>query len=66
MQKTVRITFFSARSVLTEERDMKGAKVVTFALDTKKLKPGRYHVEGPWGGNNAADKEFDLIPKGAK
>lgn len=52
--------------VYQEQRDMKGAKVATFSLDTKKLAPGRYHVEGYWGGNVAADKEFEIVGKGGK
>lgn len=48
------------KEIKREERDMKGAKIVTFALDTKSLKPGRYHVSGLWGGNAAAEKDFSI------
>jgi hypothetical protein len=42
-------------------KEMKGANSVTFDMkDTKKWKPGHYRVEGYWGGNLAATKEFDL------
>ena len=53
------------KDIRTEEREMKGAKVVTYALDTKKLKPGKFHVEGYWGGNLAAEKDFEIV-KGKK
>ena len=49
-----------------EEREMKGGKVVTYAFDTKKLKPGTYHVEGYWGGNLAAEKDFEVGGKASK
>lgn len=53
--------FDAAKKVIHhEERDMKGGKVVTFAFDTKKLKPGTYKAEGFWGGNLAAEKDFEV------
>lgn len=48
------------KEISKEERDMKGGKVVTFMLDTKKLNPGHYMAEGYWGGNLAAQKEFEV------
>lgn len=45
----------------TERKDMKGAKVATFRFNEPKAKPGRYHVVGYWGGNIAAEKDFDII-----
>lgn len=51
------------KEIHREEREMKGAKVVTFALDTKKLKNGHYHVDGYWGGNLATEKDFELKGK---
>lgn len=48
------------KEIHREEREMKGAKVATFALDTKKLKPGVYRVEGYWGGNLAVVKDFEI------
>ena len=44
-----------------ERRPMNGAKVATFTLETKRLKPGRYHVIGYWGGNPAADRQFEIV-----
>jgi hypothetical protein len=48
-----------------EEREMKGTKVVTYGFVTMGLKPGKYHVEGYWGGNLAAEKDFE-VTKGKK
>lgn len=44
-----------------ERKAMNGGKVATFTLDTKHLKPGRYHVIGYWGGNIAADRGFEIV-----
>jgi hypothetical protein len=46
-----------------EMREMKGAKVVTFALGDPNLEPGKYRVIGYWGGNVAADKPFEIVAK---
>jgi hypothetical protein len=45
-----------------EKKDMNGSKVATFAL-AQKLAPGKYHVEGYWGGNLAGDKKFEVVAK---
>jgi hypothetical protein len=45
--------------ISSEQKEMKGAKIATFAL-TAKLPPGKYRVEGHWGGNLAADKKFEV------
>ncbi len=50
-------------------RDVKmanGAKILTFTLDGKDLSPGKYRVIGYWGGNVAADKQFEILPKATK
>lgn len=47
----------------TELHEMKGAKVVTFALGDPNLEPGKYRVIGYWGGNVAADKPFEIVAK---
>ena len=52
------------KEIATEAHDMKGAKVVTFKLD-KKLDPGKYYVQGFWGGNHACEYEFEVV-KAAK
>jgi hypothetical protein len=46
-------------TISSEQKEMKGAKIATFALNTK-LAPGKYRVEGHWGGNLAADKSFEV------
>ena len=51
------------KEVLHEERPMNGSKIATYALNTAKLKPGKYHVDGYWGGNVAAEKDFDIVPQ---
>jgi hypothetical protein len=46
------------KELSSETHPMNGAMSVTF---TKKgLKPGRYKVEGWWGGNLAAEKAFEI------
>ena len=50
------------KQIRTEDRPMNGAKSVTFTLDTRKLKPGVYHVVGYWGGNIAAERDFGIGP----
>lgn len=58
----------SHKEIGKEEREMKGAKVATYKLDTTKLNPGKYVVQGYWGGNLAVEKEFDVAaaPKKVK
>ena len=51
----------SRQEVAKEEREMKGGKVATFKLDTAKLQPGKYVVQGYWGGNLAVDKTFEIV-----
>jgi hypothetical protein len=51
------------KPVHTERRSMNGAKVATFAVTG--LKPGRYKVQGYWGGNIAAEREFEVKGAGA-
>jgi hypothetical protein len=50
----------------SDQKNMNGGKMVTFTLKDKKLKPGRYHVVGYWGGNIAADKQFEIVGAGSK
>jgi hypothetical protein len=64
--QTHAIWMTAARKQIREElRDMNGAKTVTFALQDR-LKPGHYRVEGYWGGNLAAEKEFDVVAPSKK
>jgi hypothetical protein len=48
----------------TERKEMNGTKVVTFGFNDPKLKPGRYKVVGYWGGNIAAEREFEVVAGG--
>jgi|SRR5438105_3281445 len=52
--------------LLADKKNMNGGKVVTFTLKQAKLKPGKYHVIGYWGGNIAADKKFEIVGAGSK
>ncbi len=44
-----------------EKKPMNGTKVATFRFDSRKAKPGHYHVIGYWGGNIAAEKDFEIV-----
>ena len=48
----------------TERKEMNGGKVATFALAP--VKPGRYRVVGYWGGNVAAQREFEVVAQKGK
>jgi hypothetical protein len=50
------------QKIASEQKDMNGSKVATFAL-TQKLAPGKYHVRGYWGGNVAGDQTFEVVAK---
>jgi hypothetical protein len=49
------------KAISSEQKEMNGTKMATFALNAK-LAPGKYRVEGHWGGNLAADKSFEVGP----
>jgi hypothetical protein len=49
-----------------ERKQMNGAKVATFGFRDPKLKPGRYRVIGYWGGNIAAERDFEIVAAKAK
>ena len=53
------------KEIHTEQREMNGAKMATFAM-TSKLAPGKYKVEGHWGGNLAGEKSFEVVAPPAK
>ena len=46
--------------VAREQRAMYGTKMTTFRCQ-EKLTPGKYRVEGYWGGNVVADKQFIIL-----
>jgi hypothetical protein len=50
------------QKIASEQKDMNGSKVATFAL-TQKLAPGKYHVRGYWGGNVADNRSFEVVSK---
>ena len=52
--------------IRTDQKNMNGAKVATFTLSEARLKPGKYHVVGYWGGNIAADKTFEIVAASGK
>lgn len=53
------------KEIFSEQKEMNGAKVATFALN-RKLPAGSYRVEGHWGGNLAADKSFEVVAPAKK
>ncbi|MEA2571183.1 MAG: hypothetical protein QOI24_3184 [Acidobacteriota bacterium] len=48
------------KDLVTQQKDMNGAKVVTFMIP-KGLPPGQYRVTGYWGGNVAVEREFQVL-----
>jgi len=52
-------TTIDKKPVSTERKEMNGSKVATFALSNS-IKPGRYKVVGYWGGNIAAERDFEI------
>jgi hypothetical protein len=57
---TIVISDLKYHPLYREERPMNGTKVVTFTVPPKKLKPGRYRLEGFWGGNVAIEYEIEI------
>jgi hypothetical protein len=57
--KTSARWFAGKKELLAEQKEMNGGKLATFAL-TQKLRPGKYHVQGYWGGNLVGDKAFEV------
>lgn len=58
LQTSVRWFASDGKELAHELRQMEGAKVVTFVRGG--FAPGRYRVETRWGGNVAAEYEFDV------
>ena len=56
-------TTMDKKPLKTERKVMNGAKTVTFGLNNPKMKPGRYRVVGYWGGNIAAERQFEIVAK---
>jgi hypothetical protein len=51
------------RPIRREVKPGNGQKVISYTLDDAKLQPGKYRVVAYWGGNVAADKRFELVPR---
>jgi hypothetical protein len=49
------------KQLRVERKQMNGAKVATFSFRDPKMKPGHYRVVGYWGGNIAAEREFNVV-----
>jgi hypothetical protein len=64
--QTAAVWYKGDKAMLKEVKPAGGAKVLTFTLDGKKLEPGKYRVIGYWGGNVAADKQFEILPRAKK
>ena len=47
------------KEVKREERDMKGAKIVTFMLDTKKMGPGKYGIFDTFADENGRNAHLN-------
>lgn len=48
------------KQIAGNTKAMNGEKSVAFAWSGKKLKPGKYHVVGFWGGNVASEDNFTV------
>jgi len=60
LQSSITVDGLQGTHHYRDQRSMNGAKVVTFTVPAKKLKPGRYKVDGYWGGNLAAEYEVEV------
>jgi hypothetical protein len=65
LQTSVRWFDAKHKEVLFDSKPMNGSKVATFVMN-QKLKPGKYHVTGYWGGNEACDYDFEVVKAGKK
>jgi len=65
LQTSVRWFDDKHKEVAFEAKPMNGAKMATFVLN-QKLKPGKYHVTGFWGGNEACEYDFSVVKGAAK
>lgn len=61
LQASIRVYDARKHLILEETRPMKGAKVATFTIPPKQVKPGFYRVEGYWGGNIACEYAVNVI-----
>jgi len=59
LQVSMRVLDANKREVARATKPANGAKVITLKLD-RKLDPGKYRVEGVWGGNVACEQEVEI------
>lgn len=59
LQVSMRIRDSDNEEVANVMKAAKGAKAITLKLD-QKLDPGKYRVEGVWGGNVACEQEIEI------
>src|SRR3954451_2181220 len=64
--QTGAVWYQGERALRHDVKPAAGAKVLTFTLNEKKLAPGKYRVIGYWGGNVAADKQFEIVAPAPK
>jgi len=60
LQTSVLFTDVKGKRVDWPRKQMNGAKVATFKLDTTKLGPGEYHAQAFWGMNIEAEYKFRI------
>ena len=63
LQTSVRFTDAKGKEAGWPRMEMKGAKVATFKLDTRKLAPGEYKAECFWGMNSEREYAFKIEKK---
>jgi hypothetical protein len=61
LQSSIRLYDAKKKLVVEETRPMNGAKVATFSIAPKLVKPGFYRIEGYWGGNIACEHNLTLV-----
>ena len=59
LQVSMRVRDSNNDEVATVMKAAKGAKEITLTLD-RKLGPGKYRVEGVWGGNVACERDVEI------
>ena len=61
LQASIKVYDAKKHLVVEETRPMNGAKVATFTIPPKHVKPGFYRIEGYWGGNIACEYAVSVI-----
>ena len=62
LQVSMRVRDSNHDEVATSTKPANGAKVITLKLD-QKLDPGKYRVEGVWGGNVACEQDVEIVAR---